>query len=182
MARVNGEEGFSQLTKLNVTDKLLINGMPVTSGVSPIVQVVSVLDGEVNTKSVQLPVDDSIPQNTQGSEFMSLAITPTSATNLIVVQVTAMFGASISLITTMALFKDAISDAVAAQAVTINGSTEQGFLTLNYSELAGTTSPVTWKVRAGPSVLGTITFNGMSGSRLFGGVANSGIHIYEIQQ
>ena len=44
---------------------------------------------------------------------------------------------------------------------------------------SGTTSSITFRIRAGGNVAGTTTFNGSVGSRFFGGVYNSYIEITE---
>ena len=46
-----------------------------------VMQVVHVQDGEVASGTATCNYDDTIMQNTEGTEFMTLAITPTSATN-----------------------------------------------------------------------------------------------------
>ena len=67
----------------------LNNPLPVASGgtgatslaLGKVVQIVNVQDGAVATTTTAIPLDDTIPQNTEGGEFMTLAITPTSATS-----------------------------------------------------------------------------------------------------
>ena len=51
------------------------------------VQVVNTQTGAVDTGTTAMPCDDTIPQNTEGDEFMTLAITPTSATNKLKIDV-----------------------------------------------------------------------------------------------
>ena len=51
---------------------------------------------------------------------------------------------------------------------------------LEHRMLAATTSSTTFKVRAGTSAAGTVTFNGASSARLFGGVYTSTLLIEEI--
>jgi hypothetical protein len=46
--------------------------------------------------------------------------------------------------------------------------------------VAGGTSAITFRVRAGASACGTTTFNGIGGSRIFGGVMASNIYIEEV--
>ena len=52
-----------------------------------VVQVVNVQDGAVATTTGTVAYDDTIMQNDEGGEFMTLAITPTSATNKLKIDV-----------------------------------------------------------------------------------------------
>ena len=48
-----------------------------------VVQTVSTQTGAVATGSTVMPSDNSIPQITEGTQFLSRTITPTSATNIL---------------------------------------------------------------------------------------------------
>ena len=50
-----------------------------------VLQVVNSQDGEVATGTTKLSQDDTIPQITEGDEFMSASITPTNSANLALV-------------------------------------------------------------------------------------------------
>lgn len=133
--------------------------------------------------SVQIPQDDTIPQNTEGQEVMTLAITPTSATSLLKIEVMCSGATSNNGNFTIALFQDTTANALSAAECKGNNSSPNMYDTgaLTYVMVAGTTSATTFKVRMGPfSAAGTNYFNGLSGGRKHGGVANSGIIITEI--
>ena len=51
-----------------------------------VVQVVNVKDGEVATGTTQIAADDTIPQNTEGDEYMTLSITPKSTSNILLIE------------------------------------------------------------------------------------------------
>jgi hypothetical protein len=140
-----------------------------------IIQVVNYQTGDVSSGSTSIPYDDTIPQNTEGDQYMSLAITPSNVSNKLLIQVLCNGSAAQLLIA--ALFQDTTSDALAAGAVYSNNYMAQ--VVLNYLMTAGTTSSTTFKVRMGGST-GGATLNGLSGSRKFGGVSISGIKIMEI--
>ena len=77
-----------------------------------VVQVVHVQDGEVASGTTTCAYDDTIMQNTEGTEFMTLAITPTSATNKLFINVLGHFNASTTnKIMTVGLFQDSTADA-----------------------------------------------------------------------
>ena len=73
-----------------ITDSggLTLAGTAVNAGsLGKIVQVVNVMDGESGTTTTTIPFDNSIPQNTEGAEFLTLAITPKPTSGLTVVSV-----------------------------------------------------------------------------------------------
>lgn len=148
-----------------------------------VVQVVNIQDGAVATGSTQMVLDDSIPQNTEGDEYMTLAITPKATTNKLLIEVIlyATNTASATL-TAAALFQNSIADALAAGWGAADAAvSSQSQVPIRHYMVAGTTSPITFKVRAGVNAAGTTTFNGSGGSRLFGGVFASSITITEIK-
>lgn len=146
-----------------------------------IVQSVHIADGTVNTGTTVFPVDNTIPQNTEGDQYMSLGITPVSATNKLVIDA-ALYGAHTASDSTMsmALFQDATANALAAsiEGLTV-GANAMGGISLRYEMVAGTTSPIDFKIRAGSLSAGTFTFNGASAAVIFGGVMASYIRITE---
>lgn len=148
-----------------------------------IVQVVNVQSGAVASGSTVMPYDDSIPQNTEGDEYMTLAITPTSATNKLLIDVRVLGGLSANDIAVSGLFQDSTAGALAAgwSAYQVNGADRNVTINFTHFMTSGTTSATTFKVRAGAGTSGTFTFNGGSGSRKLGGVAASSITIREIK-
>lgn len=150
--------------------------------VSTAVQVVNTMNGAVATGSTLIPADDTIPQSTEGDQYMSLTITPKSSSNVLRIDVT--FNGSLSVLTgnnhlAVALFQDSAANALAATSTRpANAAVYQTFNFTHYMT-AGTTSATTFKVRAGPSSAATLTFNGESGARLLGGVSASSITITE---
>ena len=148
-----------------------------------VVQVVNVQDGAVATGTTLIPLDDTIPQNTEGDEYMTLAITPKSTTNKLKIE--AVWNGAHS--TTVrhihaALFQDSTAGALA---VGVGGkaniANERCGIVFTHFMAAGTVSETTFKVRAGNSAAGTTTFNGASAAREFGGVFASSITITEIK-
>lgn len=144
-------------------------------------QQVNVQDGAVATGTTLIPgTDDSIPQNTEGDEYMTLVITPTSATDKLKIDITFIFGqtAAVNLFT-VALFQDSTADALAA-AMSMESNTEVATMTFTHYMTSGTTSATTFKVRAGGTNANTTTFNGVASGRLMGGVMASSITITQI--
>ena len=147
-------------------------------GYQSVVQVVNVTNSAVATGTTVMPSDDTIPQNNEGIEFMTLAITPKSASNKLKIEVV-WFGADAATNThTLALFQDSTANALAA--VELNATADWRTVD-NFSHYmtAGTVSETTFKVRVGSAASTTTTFNGLSGGRKYGGVAASSITITE---
>lgn len=149
------------------------------STLEKIVQKVALQDGAVATGTTVMPLDNTIPQNTEGIEFMTLAITPTNVNNILEIEVTAILASSVIAHMGVALFQDTTANALAAamQAISVAGNMN----TINFIHrmVAGTTSSTTFKVRAGGHAAGTTTFNGRSSAGIFGGVLASSIVITE---
>ena len=146
---------------------------------SKVVQMVNTQTGEVATGTTTTPLDDTIPQNSEGDQYMSLAITPNNASNILVIEVVWFGASSASTFNTVALFVGTTADALAAVSQVGTGSNTSIALPLTHKLVAGVTTELTFKVRVGPNSAATITFNGREGARLFGGVASSSITITE---
>jgi hypothetical protein len=145
-----------------------------------VLQVVNTMNGTVATGTTSIPQDDTIPQNTEGTEFMTLAITPTSASSKLRIDVVVNGAGSATNSWIVALFQDSTANSLAAISYNIAANNVVSPASFTYYMTAGTTSSTTFKVRAGLIGAGTYTFNGQSGGRLFGGVMASSITITEI--
>jgi hypothetical protein len=151
------------------------------TGLGLVGQVVNTQTGASGTTTTILPVDDTIPQNTEGAEFMSLAITPVDANSTLLIDVVFHGAPSVTLRwVTAALFKDSGADAIAAGTLGPQDAHGGANISFRHKMTAGTTSEITFKVRAGLNGTGTLTFNGNNGNRLLGGVHASSITITEI--
>jgi hypothetical protein len=136
--------------------------------------------GAVATGTTTLTPADSVPTQTQGDQYMSQAITPTSSANVLEIEVQAFLsnGAGGGVNLTAALFQDTTTSALSAILLTTSAAGAISPFHLLYSMEAGTASSTTFKLRAGAST-GTQTFNGTSSSRELGGSYNSYIRIRE---
>ncbi len=148
-----------------------------------VVSVSNVQTGAVATGTTLIPFDDTIPQITEGDQYMSLAYQAVSATNYLRVDVVIVLSHSVATVTmAAALFKDAVANALAsAISSTTAGAGQPVTIKFSYTAAAGTTSPITFRVRAGSSNAGTTTFNGSAGGRIHGGVMSSSINITEFK-
>lgn len=146
-----------------------------------VVQVVNTQTGAVATGTTTIPYDDTIPQNTEGDQYMTLAITPTSASNKLLIQVVWIGTSTVAQRMTAALFQDSAANALAASVIVNDGAGFEIINNFSHYMTSGTTSATTFKVRVGGNAAGTTTFNGTGGGRSFGGVMASSITITEIK-
>jgi len=152
-----------------------------TASIEVVAQTVRLDDGDVATGSANFPIDDTIPQNTEGDEYMTVSITPTSATNKLIIEAQSFIGASGPAYMTMALFQDSIADSLIAIGGMIEGANHLTTMYINHEMVAGTLLPITFRIRAGADS-GTAYFNGRNATRQYGGVMNSYIKVTEILQ
>ena len=132
------------------------------------------------TGTTTIPMDNTIPQKTEGDEYLTITHTPLNTANRLVI--TAQFQISPSALSTpiIALFQDTASNALAAAFTSSVPSAN--YVTqaiLRYEMAAGTTSATTFKIRIGMNVAGTLTVNGFSGNSYFGGTMYSHIQVEE---
>jgi len=149
-----------------------------------VIQVVNSMVTSLVSCTTVLPSDDSIPTNGEGDEVMTLTITPTNASNKLLIRVVSVTGESTgpSEYHGMALFQDSTVNALKAVPINVNASLIASSNILEHYMTAGTTSATTFKVRIGPDNGATIYFNGgNSAARIYGGVAGSSITITEIK-
>ena len=143
------------------------------------VQIVHSQTGAVATGTTAIPYDDTIPQQTEGDEYLTVSITPHNSDNILIINVLLVGSLSDTHHVLVALFKDATANAIAAT-LSYSGVLNTTYIwRLRHKMVAGTTNQITFKVRAGTAIDGTFTFNGAVGSRLLGGVIPSQISIVE---
>lgn len=124
--------------------------------------------------------DDTVPQNTEGTEWVTVSITPTSATNRLVIRSDIPYFTVVTANTAvaMALFQDSTANALRVSAVNVTQN-ESGSLSLHHEMAAGTTSATTFKIRAA-SASGGMNINGGTAARLFGGISAVTLSVTEI--
>jgi len=169
----------------NADDVLTTDGagsvtwQPVSGGGFPVQQVYSQTASIVNCSTV-MPMDSTIPQSSEGTQVLTATITPTSATNYLIIEFSynGQSTGSPSWISS-AIFQDATANALFADAQHWDNicSTYRSF-----RMTSGTTSSTTFKLRVGQSTTGNFYVNGLGpASVLFGGVSLATLMITEIQ-
>jgi len=141
-------------------------------------------DATIDTGTTVMPKDDTIPQNTEGHEFLTRSITPTRAANILVIEVQAWLGNSVDAVIGGAIFQDSTANALAAGSTFPHVSySTPSLLYIRHRMTAGTTSSTTFKFRAGQDVAHSLVmngyWNGSAGVRRYGGVLTSRMTVTE---
>lgn len=166
---------------------------PKTSGVSALTleQLAALLSPIVGQEKVAfitdkvaaatvIPADDTIPQNTEGDEVLTVDITPNSPDSLLIIEAQSWGAPDTNTVFTMALFKDNETDARAAAATSVQTSDTLEACTVKAFVTPGSLSPITFRLRMGQAVAGTLAVNGGAASRLFGGVGITTLTVKEV--
>lgn len=139
--------------------------------------------GALNTGSTLIPADNTIPQNTEGTQFYSVSITPKLTTSRLLIEVR-FFGANTvtNNPVTVAVFRDSAANAVAAGMQVSPGTANLVFcVALDGEVVSGSLTPTTFSVRVGAANASTTTMNGASGAQLLGGAMASSITVTEVK-
>lgn len=182
LGRLIWNSGLVTAGTWNAVADVIVNMAPGVKLPGHIVQSVISRDSAVATGTTTIPADDTIPQNTEGDQYMTKAITPTVAANVLRVFHHGQYAHSSTIAgVTAVLHQDSTANGlIVALGAKADLANQPSQVNLEHRMLAATTSSTTFKVRAGTSTAGTVTFNGASSARLFGGVYTSTLLIEEI--
>ncbi len=173
------------LKKLDNSASSFMNGQgnwatPSGTGIA-LIQSVTTTATTFTTVNSDIPFDDTIPQNTEGTEVMTRSITPTNTNSRLRITVVAQGSClSSAQVMTVALFQDSTANALATQ-WSLYAANGGDVITFVHEMTAGTTSSTTFKVRMGGNTASSfnITFNGYNGGRIYGGTQISRITVEE---
>ena len=174
---INGDGSITGISVGGLPDGIVDADMLAAGAV---VQVVNMKDTARAAGSTAMVYDDTVPQNTEGNEFLTLSVTPTSSSNKLYIHVYAFLTPNGANTVCGALFQDSTASALAASMAFQSNAEGVLNFTLDHFMTAGTTSSTTFKFRAGRVSANTLVMNGADTDRLLGGVASSGITIMEI--
>lgn len=153
-------------------------------GAGAIVQVQNSQSVAVGTTTNTCGNDDSLPLISETGSITTVSITPTNASNILIVTGTAFLssaaGAGNYLVLGISNTDLDATNCVAAKMSYAALSTEPADITVVYKVVAGTTSSTTFDLRMSNNQ-NTTTVNGWSGGRILGGAATSSITVMEIQ-
>lgn len=135
----------------------------------------------VATGSTVIPFDDTIPQITEGDEYMTITVTPKSSTSNLIIDANIHISHTASGEITAALFQDATANAIGAMSLFNGTATGRVNLRVRAKVATGATTATTFRIRAGSESAGTATFNGVGGGRRFGAITKSSIRVTEVK-
>ena len=152
------------------------------AGGGKLVQAVNVTNSTYASGTTLMPNDATIPQITEGDEYMTLAITPTNSSNkLLIIWNFGIFATNGGQAKYSALFQDSTANALASAANQDGGANNQQNMTGFHYMAAGTTSSTTFRIRAGVNATDTFSFNGAAGGDRHSTAGASSITIFEIE-
>lgn len=131
--------------------------------------------------TAQIPFDGTIPQITEGTEIISVTISPKSTTSKLRVRFSGFACASGTQNLIAAVFRDAVANALYAVPGRASGADIPALLAGEFEFVPGTTSPVTIRLRVGPGGAVTMRMNGTTSSSAFGGVEKTVMTVEEIK-
>lgn len=145
-----------------------------------VIQTVLNVDSAVATGTTTMPIDDTIPQITEGDQYMTQAITPLAAANVLEIDHVGNYTGQAGNTCAVALFQDATAGALAVNGNNISNTGYVMNMKMTHRMIAATIVSTTFRLRFGFAAAGTNTFNGTAGGRLFGGAINSNMSVKEI--
>lgn len=167
-------------TDTNIDINLTPKGSGMTIIPGHIIQVVEATPYTTySSHTTIIPYDDTIPQNTEGEEIITVSITPKSATNrLRIIMISDIAESSVN-DGAFALFQDATANALAISPIQKNSDGSNPTI-LYYEMASGTTSSTTFKIRAGSAATGTLYINGDTAARKYGGISSVKLRVEEV--
>lgn len=146
-----------------------------------IVQVINANTATRATTSTTIPLDNTIPQNTEGADSgITCTITPKNASNKLVILVHANVTAAGGNTAIVALFQDSTANALQTAAEEYTFTSAGHPIDFVHYMTAGTTSATSFKIRYGANT-GSAYINGDSSAALFGGTFITGITVLEVK-
>jgi hypothetical protein len=142
------------------------------------------------TTSAAIPADDTIPQNTEGTEILTLTMTPNFASSYLLVQVIANLSENTDVAgpqgAIAAIFRDSTADAIAAD-FALGDAIVAAAAALNVANFsfcfrvaATAATATTFKLRVGGETAVAMRWNGFSGGRKLGGSWRTSMTVTEI--
>jgi hypothetical protein len=148
---------------------------------NPFVQMVKASSVTPANTNAIIPADNTIPQIGEGTELITLAITPKNAANTLIVEFYCpIVGNTTNNISTFALFRDAGADALTAATTFVPGVGNPVAIQLKYYVIAGSTAATTFRIRYGTNANSVFVLTSANGVVTFGGVPQLNLTITEV--
>lgn len=163
--------------KLPALDGRDLTNLPGGSGGGKLAQYVYATTTTATTTTAVIPDDDTLPQNTEGTEILTCSITPTNASSILIVEFVCPFSKSAASSSVAALFVDSTANALAA---VFEITTYGGCFHLKTVVSAGTTAPRTYKIRVGQSSATLYILKNNAGTEKFSTADSAILSILEV--
>lgn len=121
----------------------------IAGGSGALVQQVFNSTSAAGTVVTTMPYDSTTPQITEGTEVITVSITPVNASNILVIEGLIYAGGSAGAPMIVALFQDATADALASGVGDVDNSSAIAPIPILYRTTAGSTSARTYRLRLG---------------------------------
>jgi hypothetical protein len=151
-----------------------------SGGGGKVAQVVIATSTTPTTTTSTIPVDNTIPQITEGAEFLTATITPTNASSTLIVEYEAWGSMSSGGVLSSALFRDSTTDAIQATLITVPSADQAMLIRIRAVVTAGSTSASTFRYRFGPNANTATMLRTNSTSAVFGAADAAVMTITEI--
>jgi hypothetical protein len=129
--------------------------------------------------TAQIPIDNTIPQITEGTEILTASITPRSTQSVIEVEAVLWAGLNANHWIIGAIFRSDKSDAIVSQPAYTATGNAAALVVLKKQFVSETTSPLEFSLRAGPAGAYTMRVNG-TGTPILGGNGITSLHVREV--
>jgi hypothetical protein len=124
-----------------------------------------------------IPLDNSVPQNGEGQQIISGAITPTKTTSKIL-GIVSLNGDGSGPSTIVAAFRGSVAGAISS--TWVQDIQSSSLVAFQFIDTPATTSSVTYTIRCGPGSSGTIYINRNNSGSLLGGSNKITLTLLEI--
>lgn len=165
------------------TDTVSTGWAPIGGESGHVVQNVFSTSASTFTTAAVIPLNNNIPQITDGAQLITQAYTPLDGANNLIISISSYVVGSSPTSTNgiLALFKQGTANALSATLIV--GTTAAAIGQFNFSSIVSAvdTSARTYEFRAGTNGAGTIGINGTNaGAALFGGTGVILVNIIEV--
>lgn len=145
----------------------------------PVRQILTATYSNNEDLSAIIPLDNTIPQSTEGVELMTIAVTPKISTSKLIIEFEGTVCSTTDGTMILSLFVDLGVNAVYTAAIDVAANKLRRFKIKALLPSTDTTAR-TYKLRVGTNATNVIRMNGNLTSGLFGGTTNSILTVTEI--
>ncbi len=180
-----GSSSWSKLSASGADGKVLssqgTSGDPTWIDRGRVVQTAYAEYTSATSITASIPIDDTIPQNNEGTQILSVSITPKSTTNKLRISFYGWGSTdNNNAVIAAAIFVSGNSSALSSSFSVVNVVNFARHMAAFHEYIPGVVSSLTFSVRVGVTAGSNLLMNGYNGSRLFGGSSKAVLIIEEI--